>query len=163
MLLYLKKYNIKYKEIEIETIYIDNNNGSHFNTIKDSYKIYKEIFKFSMSSFISFIIDYLLYSLFIILFNNIIISNIFARVISSITNYNINKKIVFKSNNKSIISYFSLVVFILILNTFLLSILTNYINAFIAKIIVELLLFVISYICQKEIVFKEVDFHKKVL
>ncbi len=57
VLLNLRKNNIKVKEIEIETIYIDNNSGSHFNTIKDSFKIYKEILKFSLSSLISFLID----------------------------------------------------------------------------------------------------------
>ena len=39
-------YNISIKEIEISTIYIDNNSNSHFNPIKDSIKIYKEIFKY---------------------------------------------------------------------------------------------------------------------
>lgn len=39
-------YNINIKEIEISTIYIDNNSSSHFNPIKDSIKIYKEIFKY---------------------------------------------------------------------------------------------------------------------
>lgn len=37
-------YNINIKEIEISTIYIDNNSNSHFNPIKDSIRIYKEIF-----------------------------------------------------------------------------------------------------------------------
>lgn len=37
---------IKIEEVEIETIYIDNNSGSHFSAIKDSFKIYKEIVKF---------------------------------------------------------------------------------------------------------------------
>ncbi len=36
---------IEIKEVEIETIYIDNNSGSHFNAIKDSYRIYKNIIK----------------------------------------------------------------------------------------------------------------------
>ena len=39
---------IKIKEVEIETIYIDNNSGSHFNTLKDSYRIYKDIIKNSI-------------------------------------------------------------------------------------------------------------------
>ena len=39
-------YNISIKEIERSTIYIDNNSNSHFNPIKDSIKIYKEIFKY---------------------------------------------------------------------------------------------------------------------
>ena len=44
VLLYAPSNDIKIKEIEIETIYIENNEGSHFNTIKDSYKIYKILF-----------------------------------------------------------------------------------------------------------------------
>ena len=44
ILLNLKNNNIKYHEIPIETIYIDNNKNSHFNTIKDSYKVYKVIY-----------------------------------------------------------------------------------------------------------------------
>lgn len=41
----LKKNNIDYKEIDIETIYIDNNKTSKFRTIKDSLRIYKSIKK----------------------------------------------------------------------------------------------------------------------
>ena len=46
VLLGLKDNNIKYKEIPIETIYYYNNKGSHFNIIKDSYLIYKNIFNY---------------------------------------------------------------------------------------------------------------------
>lgn len=49
VLLKCAKDKIKIKEIEITTIYIDNNSGSHFNTIKDSYRIYKDIIKHSIS------------------------------------------------------------------------------------------------------------------
>ena len=45
VLLNLKNNNIKYHEIPITTIYIDNNKDSHFNPIKDSYKVYKVIYK----------------------------------------------------------------------------------------------------------------------
>ena len=45
VLMMCAKNKIKMKEIEIETIYIDNNCGSHFNKFKDSYLIYKNIFK----------------------------------------------------------------------------------------------------------------------
>lgn len=39
---------IEIKEVEIQTIYIDNNSGSHFKAIKDSYRIYKDIIKNSI-------------------------------------------------------------------------------------------------------------------
>ncbi len=45
VLLNLKKTGIRYHEIPIETIYINHNKKSHFKTIKDSFKVYKRIFK----------------------------------------------------------------------------------------------------------------------
>ena len=45
VLLKCSSNKIKIKEIEIETIYIDNNSHSHFSTVKDSILVYKEIFK----------------------------------------------------------------------------------------------------------------------
>ena len=46
VLLNLKNNNIKYYEMPIKTIYINNNKTSHFNGIVDSYRIYKEIVKY---------------------------------------------------------------------------------------------------------------------
>lgn len=48
VLLSCAKDKINIKEIEIETIYIDNNSKSHFNAIKDSYRIYKNIIKYTL-------------------------------------------------------------------------------------------------------------------
>ncbi len=46
MLLVLNKKCIPFKEVPISTIYVDNNGCSHFNPIKDSFKIYALIFRF---------------------------------------------------------------------------------------------------------------------
>ena len=46
VLLVLTSENVNIVEIPINTIYIDNNSSSHFNTFKDSYRIYKDIIKF---------------------------------------------------------------------------------------------------------------------
>ena len=161
VLLNLKSKNVKVKEIEIKTIYFDNNKKSHFNTIKDSYKIYSQILRFTMSSIISFLIDYSLFIILNIITNKLILSNIISRLISSICNYNFNKKLVFKSNKKlnGLISYFLLVITILSLNTLLLGLFVSIFNfnKYISKIIVELILFIISYLVQKNIIFKKED------
>ena len=161
VLLQAPQENIKITEVEIETIYIDNNSGSHFNTLKDSFKIYKEIIKFSISSIIGFIVDYLFYTIFILLCRNITLSNILARVISATTNYTINRKLVFNSKSKvskSVIEYSVLAVIILILNTILLNILAYIgLNIFIAKILVEISLFIISWLVQKKRIFRKED------
>lgn len=159
VLLNLNKNRIKTKEIPIEVIYINNNESSHFKTIRDSYLIYKEILKFSGASIISFIIDYTIYSILFLLTKQLIFSNITARVISGTVNYIINKNIVFKSQKsvvQSAIYYAFLAATILILNTLILKSLVTFIglNAFLAKIITEVVLFVLSYTVQKRFVFK---------
>lgn len=163
VLLESNRYNIEIKEITIETIYIDNNSKSHFNTIKDSWKIYKEIIKFSLSSIISFLIDYFLCLILVFTTGYVAISNIIARVISSLINYNINKKIVFNSNsNNSFIKYYLLVIFILILNTLILTILSTFLNIIVAKLLTELILFTVSLTIQKKFIFKGSDNNKKI-
>ena len=159
VLLNLNKNRIKSKEIPIEVIYLDNNKASHFRTIKDSYLIYKEIIKFSGSSIISFVIDYILYSIVFILTKQLILSNILARIISGTVNYIINKNIVFKSKRKTIESalyYIFLAIVILTLNTLILKLLVSFIgiNAFLAKIITEVVLFTLSYVVQRRYIFR---------
>ena len=148
VLLNAKRNNIRIKELTIRTIYIDNNSKSHFNTIKDSFKIYKEIIKFSMTSILFFIIDYLLYILLIIFSKNLVLSNVGARGLSSLFNYSVNRK-------NSLINYYMLVVVILILNTMILSLLSLVIDVYSAKILTELILFICSYLVQKLFIFKE--------
>lgn len=160
VLLQCIKNNIKITEIEITTIYINNNSNSHFKTFKDSLLVYKEIMKFSLSSFSSFIIDYLLYVLFIFLFNNILFSNILSRLISASFNYKINKRLVFNScenNYKTTFQYFVLVLIILLLNTIVLNVLVRYIfiNKFFAKLLTEVILFIVSWFIQKKYIFKK--------
>ncbi|MBR3898315.1 MAG: bifunctional glycosyltransferase family 2/GtrA family protein [Bacilli bacterium] len=157
VLLGARDNNIKLKEVWIQTIYEDNNRGSHFNTLKDSFKIYKEIIKFSLSSIFSFVIDYVLFVLFNFFTLNTILSNVMSRIISSSFNYNVNKKIVFKSNSNSIIKYFGLALLILILNTSVLYVLSNFVNTYLAKIITELIMFFFSYFVQKNYIFEGDD------
>ncbi len=58
-LLQSKKHDVYIEEMVIKTIYLNNNSGSHFNAIKDSYRIYKEIFKFILPSIIYMVIGLL--------------------------------------------------------------------------------------------------------
>ena len=147
-------------QVPIETIYIENNETSHFNALKDSAKIYKSILKFSTSSYLSFLVDYFT---FILLFykldvQSLVLSNIIARAVSSTFNFYVNNKYVFKNKDKILkkyIKYVTLVVFILALNTVVLKILQALgIRVFVAKIITEALMFIVSYNIQKRIIFK---------
>ena len=139
--------------MEISTIYIGDNSSSHFHALRDSYPIYKEILKFSFASFAGFLVDYIMYSLLLLLTNHLVFSNIGARMISASVNYTLNRKFVFKSDSniaKSAIQYVLLAIIILCGNTILLKILVNHfgIHQMIAKLVTELLFFVISWTTQ---------------
>ena len=57
MLYYAAKKGVKISTIPIEAIYIDNNQSSHFNPIKDTSRIYKSLFWLARGTFIGFIVS----------------------------------------------------------------------------------------------------------
>ena len=163
-----KKVDIK--EVVIKTIYIDDNKSSHFNPIKDSFKIYKvmfnQFFKYTFSGIFSFLLDVVLFYILVnYIFNltsnlNIILSVIVSRVISSLVNFTLNKSLVFNCNNfnKSyFIKYYSLCIVQMILSACftVLLVKTNLLNETIWKIVVDTLLFFISYNIQRKYIFKK--------
>lgn len=159
-----KQYSIL--EVPIETVYINDNQASHFRPFRDGLIIYKNIFKFALSSFSSFIVDYLVYALSILCLSfipsglRLILSNGLARVTSCIFNFSTNKKLVFKnkaSNLKTGVGYLTLSLVLFFLDTLLISLFnTGFgINLFMAKIVVGMLLFVVSWTVQTRFIFKE--------
>ena len=74
------------KEVEIATVYLNDNRSSHFSTIKDSYRIYKEIIRFASSSLTSFLVDYGLYCLLFMISGAMVVSSILARMVSASLN-----------------------------------------------------------------------------
>lgn len=166
VLLECSRQQIDIKEVKIKTIYIDNNTGSHFSTVKDSFRIYREILKFAASSFTAFLVDYGMYSLFSLLTAglgstvSVPLSNVSARLVSATVNYNINKNLVFKCRGRvkqTAAQYFALAAVILLGNTLLVSFLTNSagINKYLAKILTELVFLSLSWIAQKHLIFRK--------
>jgi len=164
MLLTLAAEGYTIIEERIETVYEDNNSGSHFRTVRDSFRVYKEILRFSASSLASFAIDYCMYALLLALTgaagigHSLVVSNIGARLVSGTANYTMNRKLVFRSRTgfaKSAAQYVALAALILAGNTIVLSMLagTFGINRLAAKLITEALFFVISWTVQKYVIF----------
>lgn len=145
--------------IPIETIYSDNNTGSHFRPIRDSIKIYIPILKFSLSSLSCGLIDFVALFLLNWLSHNLLISVVGARIISSFCNYLLNKNIVFGFDNynhsRAVLKYYLLVVAIMISNYIMLSFFTDILllSLILSKIVTECILFIVSYLMQKKYVF----------
>ena len=130
----------------ISTVYLNENASSHFRPARDTPRIYKDILKLSISSFVSFLIDYVLFCLLSTLTRMLTFSNVIARIFRSIANYMFNKKLVFSSQEKtgkSAVKYFLLVGVALLCNTLILKgFVFIGLNAYLAKILTEILLFV---------------------
>lgn len=162
--------HVSMKEIEIETIYENNNSETHFDPVLDSFKIYKLIFgnffRFIFASLGAAVVDLIGFQLFLLALKDvggeyiIIYATVLARIISSLFNYSVNRHIVFKSKEKAkntLIKYY-----ILCLVQMSCSAVATYFAAkyilipkVIIKCIVDTILFFISYRIQKNLVFKK--------
>lgn len=165
MLIDTKENQIPIVEVPIQTIYIENNQTSHFNPLLDSMKIYAVFGRFILSSLSSFIVDILLFTFLVSIFKPIVpgcyilMSTIGSRAVSSIFNYIVNKNNVFKNKlNHSVVfvKYFTLCTTQLLASALCVSTLYQWIgiNESIVKVIVDTVLFLISFQVQREWVFK---------
>ena len=158
-----KTDNIEIKEVPIKTIYIENNQTSKFNPVKDSLKIYKLFAKYIFSSLSAFVIDIILFNVFMMMLkgvnvdNKIVYATIIARIISSLYNFKVNAKMVFKNMSKgSFIKYIVLVLIQMLVSAVSVELLSRVIgiNVTIIKIIVDMVIFMVNFVVQREIVFK---------
>lgn len=169
LLLKAKEAGIAIKQIPILTIYENDNKGTHFHPVKDSIRVYLPLFKFSLSSFLSGILDFTLLFVFQAMTGSLFLGVAIARAISSVFNYTVNRHLVFKSKGvskqQSALKYFSLVMVIMLLNYCLLAFLSGVLRfpTAISKILVELILFILSYLVQKRLIFirKRTSTHKR--
>ena len=122
MLLAFKTKGIDFDEVKIRTVYIEENKSSHFRVIHDSWRIYKLIlahfFRYTLSSITCFVVDSSLVFLLTKILGNFLmdpllsgISTVGARIVSSLINFFMNKKLVFQANvstGKAMIRYYAL-------------------------------------------------------
>ena len=133
MLLAMKAQGIPHDEVKIRTVYIEENKSSHFHAVRDSWRIYKLIlkhfFRYTVSSLISAIIDTGIFALLSWVLKGILsgllltaIPTVTARLISSLVNFYMNKKLVFESKASSgiaMLRYYALAIPVLIAQTLL--------------------------------------------
>jgi len=169
MLLNMKRMRIAFVEQPIATVYDPDDYGSHYNAIKDSWRIFKVMFKFIISSIGSMLLDLGLFYLVMLIFGTMLgkyaelIATVFARVCSSFFNFNVNNSVVFgnkgSSYKRSMFRYYCVAVpqmlisagLVTLLNTLLANSLP--IIATLIKMVVDTALFFASYAIQREWVF----------
>ncbi len=161
MLIKANELKMPVQEVTIETIYLDNNASSHFNGLKDGLKIYRLMFRqagrFCVSSLLSAVVDYLGFIICSYAVQlNAVPSQIIARVISSLFNYALNSRMVFgkKATVGSFVKYYALAVCILLCSCVGLKLLTLiHVPELLAKLIVDVVLYIVSYRVQRGRIF----------
>lgn len=158
------------KEIGIQTVYINANSETHFRPLADSFAIYSQIFstffKYTLASLSSFLLDYGIYSLLIMLLGflplapKIWTAAATARILSSLYNYTMNMSIVFKNSTgrrKTFIKYYMLCISQLACSSFLVwfTCLHTGLSEITIKLFVDTLLFTASFAIQKNWVFQK--------
>lgn len=123
-------------------------------------KKYQTIITYLVSSGLSFVVDLSIFTLVQYLIGNILISSYIARVFSSVFNFLFNKNIVFKNQKKrdfkAMIEYFVLVLINITISGTLVTKLYKLIhfNVTIIKALIDAIIFVVNYILQKLVIFK---------
>ena len=156
-------------ETPIEVIYVDNNKGTHFRPIRDSLKIIgviiSQFLKYSLISLSSSILDIAAFTMLsamlanVIPIEHIIVSTFIARGISGAFNFLMNKRVVFSAGDQAllpgILKYILTAVLIASLSALFVNVLFLILhwNKTLIKIIVDTLLFFVSYKLQQAFVF----------
>lgn len=150
-----------FHEVDINTVYLEQNKSSHFHALKDSVRVYLPILKFSLSSILSAILDFILLGIIQFYTSNLLIAVVGARIFSAMFNYTINKVYVFSkfknsSIKKSLPKYFLLAVVVMLANYSIIHMYNIFLGIplFYAKLFTELTIFSFSFWSQRKFVFK---------
>jgi putative flippase GtrA len=154
-------------ELPIDTVYEDNNKGSHFRPVRDSARVYGRLLRFIFSSLIGAGTDYLLFLLLLGLFTaapsasgaaaGILTATVIARLCSGAVNFALNKYWSFESRNRvaeESARYLALFLALMLLSGAGVTLLSGLIPAAAAKLLVDTALLFLSYTVQKRWVFR---------
>ncbi|HHT15753.1 MAG TPA: glycosyltransferase [Clostridiales bacterium] len=167
---------VPFETVPIQTIYLEDNRRSHFRAVQDSLLIYGQLFgnffKYALSSILSFLIDWGVFTLFdkvlavklfgglftVTVGRKIAISTVIARIVSALFNFTVNKNVVFTNDAQKKgagIRYIVVAAFVLLSSfggTWLLHSLLK-IDEVIIKPVVDTVLYFVTYRLQKSWVF----------
>ena len=154
LLLQARAAGIGIQEVGIETIYLEDNAGSHFRPVIDSWRIYRPLLAFAGSSLAGFVTDFLVLLAMMSLTGQLLLSVVTARVLSATINYHLNRRAVFRNGDRSsALRYVGLAAGLLVMNYLLIAALDAVMPLVCAKLLTEVSLFGVSFALQRAFVF----------
>jgi glycosyltransferase involved in cell wall biosynthesis len=155
-LVVIKSTRIPIREIPIETIYINDNRGSHFRPILDSVQIYFVLLRYAISSLITEAADLLVFATIMAWSSNLILSNAVGRLVAIWVQFTLLQSFVFRlrGNPKMFAAYLGLVVVSGVISTALQVLFADSVPfPVLAKIIAEVLVFLFNFLFLRDLVF----------
>ena len=167
MLLDTKAAGVTIREVKISTVYLEENKSSHFRVFRDSFSIYALILKYLSSSLTCTLIDYVLFVLLCWLLRDqwhdgiyLLVATAGARLVSSLCNYTINRKVVFHSHDKvvrTLVRYYTVSIGQMLSSYGGVFLLKHFLSVpdWVAKLPVDIILFFICFRIQRNWVFRK--------
>ena len=158
VLLAAAREKLRIGQVEIATVYLDENASSHFRPLRDSWLIYRPLLAFSASSFLGFLIDFTVLSILLGLGVHLVFAIVAARLVSGTVSYTVNRCWVFADGGpqpvqRTLARYLALAGLLLGSNIALMWLLTPILGSFWAKLLTESTLLVANYLTQRLVVF----------
>jgi glycosyltransferase involved in cell wall biosynthesis len=154
-----KTAGFKFTEVPIQTVYIDDNSGSHFNPILDSFRIYFVLLRYALSSVATALSDFIVF--YILTANGIALlsANMSARAVALWLQFVLLKKYVFKS--KAGLPIFAAYVAYVFFSGYLSAAMQaqfagHFIDSpLLAKVVVESVIWIFNFMFLRDIIFRK--------
>jgi glycosyltransferase involved in cell wall biosynthesis len=154
-----KNAGFKFTEVPIQTVYIDDNSGSHFNPILDSFRIYFVLLRYALSSVATALSDFIVF--YILTANGIALlsANMSARAVALWLQFVLLKKYVFKS--KAGLPIFAAYVAYVFFSGYLSAAMQaqfagHFIDSpLLAKVVVESVIWIFNFMFLRDIIFRK--------
>ncbi len=154
----VKKCGLAFDEVPIHTVYLDANQGSHFNPILDSLRIYWVLFRHMLAGITSVVVDFGVYLVALTLSGHILSSVYLGRLSSLLINFLLVKHFTFRSRSRGaheFLLYLLQVISMAFVTAYLVHMAHSVfgIAPAISKIPVDILLYPINFLIQRFVIF----------
>jgi len=155
-LVIIKARRIRFQEIPIETIYIEDNRSSHFRPLLDSAQIYFVLLRYSAASLLTEVADILTFATAMAWSSDLVLSNAIGRLVAIWVQFTLLQRFVFRLSGgvRILLLYLGLVAVSGVVSTALQVQIAGLIPIPVAaKIMAEALVFVFNFLFLRDFVF----------
>jgi putative flippase GtrA len=161
MLILAKANGLRFEEVPIKTIYIDNNRGTHFDPVWDSLKIYFVLLRYTVSSIVTAITDLAAFVFLESIGLSITASNFGSRAVALWVQFALLKKFVFHA--KAGLPVFFIYVGYVMLTGYVSALMQGWISVNLfnsvlgSKMFADSLIFIFNFLFLRDLVFRKSD------